>query len=445
MQITDPINNPRLLIEKTRADVLQQLRPGQTLSARVDSPLERGMVQLTIGGKRLPVKTSLQLPVGDQIKLQVIKGSPAPEFQLLRNSPGDTVRSLALKQILPRQLPLQQLLDGLRSLSLGQQSSQPETTTGSAGIQSANSNRLALLIRQLAPLNAGNAALATGSGRDQPAVLERNLQTLVNALPRIDNTTNQPATGVDSSRLAHQISAITNRVLSGNQPLSATAIRQALEHSGLFLEARLAGKGPVTPDLKVQLLNLLMELQPVTTGPSTPISGQSGQAADTGTTLQLLAARLFAELKGTAEGALARIQMHQLASLPQDENNLRQVWQFELPIHHPDGHDNFLLRFEKETSAEDEASLRWSVTLDFDIPPAGPISVRLSLVDGELSSHFTAERAESVERIEHFLPTLNEALVNAGLKVGKLSTRQGTLPSRPDQPEASSPLLDERA
>lgn len=442
MQITDPINNPRLFIEKTRADVLQQLRPGQTLSARVDSPLERGIVQLTIGGNRLPVKTSLRLPVGDQISLQVIKGGTAPEFQLVRNSPGDTVQSLALKQILPRQLPLEQLLDGLRSLSLARQPSQPVTANDLAGTQPASNNRLAPLIQQVMQLSADNSLAATGTSRAESALLERNLRTLANVLQRTGSGVNTPTVEIDSSRLARQISAITSSALPGNRPLSAAAIHQALEHSGLFLEARLAGKGPISPDLKVQLLNLLMELQPVTTGQSPPTSGQT---ADTGTTLQLLAARLFGELKGMTEGALARIQMHQLSSLPQDENNLRQVWQFELPLQHPDGHDNFLLRFEKETSAQDGASLRWSVTLDFDIPPAGPISVRLSLMDGELSSHFTAERAESVKRIEHFLPTLNEALVRAGLKVGKLSTRQGSVPCRPDQLETPSPLLDERA
>lgn len=442
MQITDPINNPRLFIEKTRADTLQQLRPGQTLSARVESPLERGVIQLSIGGNRLPVKSGLDLPVGTQIQLQVVKSGALPEFQLIRGAAEDPTRALALKQILPRQLPIRQLLDSLVQLTSPARQT-PPATAGTAPLPQATAlEKLAPVLQQL--LRLGGITLPKGDAAGaQQVTLERNMQVLGQALQGSGPTPSGP--GLDAARLARQISAVASNALPGDRPLSASVIRQALEGSGLFLEAHLAGKGTLSTDLKANLLHLLQSLLPLTPGHTPARAPHSSQATDTGTTLQLLAARLFTELKGSAEGALARVQMHQLASLPQEDNSLRQVWQFELPIRHPEGHDEFLVRFEKESSRQDPSADRWSVTLDFDIPPAGPISVRLSLVDGVLSSHFTAEKAESAEQIERFLPRLNDALASAGLKVGKLSARHGEVASRPDRPSTPPPLLDERA
>ncbi len=85
------------------------------------------------------------------------------------------------------------------------------------------------------------------------------------------------------------------------------------------------------------------------------------------------------------------------------------------------------------------------MTLNFNIPPTGPVCARLSLMADEISSHFTAELDAGVKRIEQLLPTLNEAFSRAGLKVGKLSASQGSAVKRPDQPIFPSPLLDERA
>ncbi|MCW8906068.1 MAG: flagellar hook-length control protein FliK [Sedimenticola sp.] len=444
MQITDPINNPRLVIEKIRADTLQQLRPGQTLSARVESPLERGVIQLNIGGSRLPVKSGLDLPVGTQINLQVVKSGAQPEFQLIRSAPEDQTRALALKQILPRQLPIRQLLESLAQLSPPSLQAQLATDTATGRGQAAGMDKLPPIIQQLLQLGGITPQRAGGSSGPEQALLERNMQSLAQALQGGSGATSSTRE-LDGARLARHINAVINSAISNDRPLSAAVIRQALDNSGLFLEARLGGEGTVAPDLKVHLLKLLQSLLPASSGHPLPASTPSGQNMDTGTTLQLLAARLFAELKGAAEGALARVQMHQLASLPQEDNSLRQVWQFELPIRHPEGNDEFLIRFEKESGRQDQSSDRWSVTLDFNIPPAGPMSVRLSLVDGVLSSHFTAEKVESVEQIERFLPRLNDALTSAGLNVGKLSTRLGSVGSGPERPSTTPPLLDERA
>ncbi|WP_275097606.1 flagellar hook-length control protein FliK [Sedimenticola hydrogenitrophicus] len=436
MQITDPISNPRLFIEQTKADALQQLQPGQVVRAVVEAPVDKGVAQLNIGGVKLPVKTGLRLEVGQQLVLAVVKSGRAPELRVVRETTPAITRTLALKDILPRQLPLIQLLDSLKSLA-----SLPQTSVNGAGPETgpapaaAKEQPLASLIRQL------SQQMTT----DKPAgstPLERNLQLLVDALRgqpgQAVRGNNDSSTGV----LARQINRLINQLLPGGTPVSGAAIRQSLTESGLFLEAHLLNRQSTGNDFKEHLLRLLQALQPLQAAPT---GDPAGKAADPGTTLQLLAARLFAELQHQAEGALARVQLHQLASLPQDENSHKQLWQFELPIAHPEGHDEFLIQFEREARPAAEAGDRWSVMLNFNIPPTGPVRARLSLIADEISSHFTAEDVEGACRIEQLLPTLYEAFSRAGLKVGKLTAAQGVAVSRPDQPVTPLPLLDERA
>ncbi len=432
MQITDPISNPRLFIERTRADALQQLRPGQVVRAVVEAPVDKGVAQLNIGGMKVPVKTAMRLEAGQQLALDVIKSGGAPEFKVIREVTPAMTQALALKAILPKQLPLNQLLDTLRSLTAVQQ-----TTTSSLSPVTGNNSLVDTLLQQLLQ-QAGPppSAETTGNGP-----LERNLQTIVSALgrPVQGDKGNNPA--ID---LARQVGQLINHALSGYKPLTGAVIRQVLSQSGLFLEPRLLNGQPMPGDLKANLLRLLETLQPMLT-PIPMAESVPGRASDTGTALQLLAARLFAELHHQADGALARIQLHQLASLPQEENSLRQHWQFELPIAYPDGHDEFLIQFEKETRPSGQAEERWSVTLNFNIAPTGPVCAKLSLVGDEISSHFTAELADGASRIEKLLPTLNAALASAGLKVGQLSATRGKAVRTPDQSITPLPLLDERA
>ncbi|MCW8891363.1 MAG: flagellar hook-length control protein FliK [Sedimenticola sp.] len=433
MQITDPLNNPRLFIEQTRTETLSQLRSGQVVTAQVIKPTTNGVAQIDIGGMKLPVETGVKLEIGQQLALNVVKGGSAPELQLIRNMTPDTVQALALKRILPQQLPIHQLLDSLSSLN---------TTTTAPSLEG---SKVAQLLNQIIQQLAAHTGQAQKPQNISNNPLDRNLQTLTSLLQSTANPPGAPSANKLPGSLAQQIHQLINQVSTGNSPVTATAIRQAFEHSGLFLESQLAGGHAVGTDFKASLLRLLAELQPLVA--SSPIAGDpvAVRAADTATTLQLMAARLFAELQQLSDGTLARIQLHQLASLPQDDSNLRQAWQFELPIPHPEGHDNFFIRFEKEVSPSDPTAVRWSVVLNFDIPPAGPISAKINLEGDIISSHFTAERAEGVARLESALPKLSEALEKAGLTIGRLSARQGKARQTDDLPIPPFPLLDEKA
>lgn len=438
MQITDPISNPRLFIEQTRADAMQQLRPGQVVRAVVEAPADKGVARLDIGGVKVPVRTGMKLEIGQQLALDVVKSGNAPEFRVTSEMTTATTRTLALKQILPRQLPLNQLLDSLRSLTASPATASGVTSSVPATVPGGFGALVEQLLRQMTPPQPGQA--------NRPGPLDQNLQRIANALQAPPGQAAQAGRESGSATgLAREVGQLINQTLSSNRPVTGAAIRQAFTQSGLFMEAHLLNGQPVQQDLKGNLLRLLERLEPLLSAPHPTVQTSAGKATEAGTTLQLLAARLFAELHHQAEGALARVQLHQLTSLPQDENSPKQVWQFELPIAHPDGHDEFFIQFERESRPTGQDGDRWSVTLNFNIPPTGPVSARLSLAGEEISSHFTAELADAADRIERLLPALNEAFVRAGLEVGKLSACQGTAVKRADQPCSPLPLLDERA
>ncbi|MEJ1376399.1 MAG: flagellar hook-length control protein FliK [Candidatus Sedimenticola sp. (ex Thyasira tokunagai)] len=242
------------------------------------------------------------------------------------------------------------------------------------------------------------------------------------------------------SDIMQRVQAVLSHSVNDSDPLSASRIRQAFGTSGLFLESTLASGTAPTVDMKASLLQLLLHLRP---GSGNAARGKGQQARDS-STLQATGLRILADLQTLTEGVLARIQVNQLTSLPQDEGT-RQVWQFELPFVMPNSTDSFLIRIEREGKNNDESG-GWAVTLQFNLEPLGPMSARLSLVEDEISSHFTAQLPESAKQLERALPLLSEAYIRAGLKVGKLSCRQGAPADLNTQlPPIDLPLLDEKA
>jgi hypothetical protein len=151
------------------------------------------------------------------------------------------------------------------------------------------------------------------------------------------------------------------------------------------------------------------------------------------------------ELSRQVEGALARVQYNQLASLPQEDGS-RQVWQFDLPVRHGERLDGFHLQVEEEqrdngAAGEDSA---WTVNLAFSLEPLGPVRVRIGLLGETVSSTFWAERESTARLIGGRLEELRQGFERVGLEVGQLSARQG-LPAAPRTLRHTTPLVDEQA
>lgn len=117
-------------------------------------------------------------------------------------------------------------------------------------------------------------------------------------------------------RLAQVILA---QLPSRKQLQSPGTLKQALQNSGLFLEANLAQVRPddgLDQDFKGRLLKFLQAMR------------HAAAAAETQQPPAKMA--LLEDLQQKTEGTLAKLVLDQLSSLPREENP-RQLWNLELP------------------------------------------------------------------------------------------------------------------
>lgn len=393
---------------------LASLRPGQVLQAVAISLNSNGRVKLRIGNNDVMAQTRLQTAVGQKLSLTVVKAGALPELHLIRTSSTADLQALALKSALPRQIPLDQMLDNLTRV--------------------------------------GN----------QPFVAES---------PELRETIRRLFAGLRSP-----VGLKSGRHLS-----------RAFGATGLFMESHLMHGGVPSDDLKANLLRLLARLyailksplgkaptgQPTSTGSAqsgvrpeaqqisperlqTLLKAPAGQPASAGSahtgvrpdaqqaSPEYLQRSLLRELAGQTEGALARLQLNQLASLPTAERE-PHVWQLDLPLRDDDQIDVFRLRIAKDESSDKYADTPgWTLTLRFNLRPLGTIEARLALSGSAISTHFWAEQRDTRARIEQYLPQLEQAFARSGLSAARFTVHRG-MPPEPTPVKSAFPILDVKA
>jgi hypothetical protein len=144
------------------------------------------------------------------------------------------------------------------------------------------------------------------------------------------------------------------------------------------------------------------------------------------------------------EGALARVELGQLASLRSEGTNA-PFWLLELPVRAPDGETDVLqLRIERDGGGTDAQGLPvWAVSLTFDFGALGPVHARVAVRGEQVSTLFSAEREATVARLRGELGSLESAFAQRGLTVGALGCRAGAPEAAHESAgTAAGPLLD---
>lgn len=383
MKITPPITPLIDPVKQDIASLLQRLQPGQQLQAQVLESPKQALVKLQIGVMQLLAKTPIKLDEGVKLQLEVTKLAPLPELKIrqLQLPPPEQNTQLLLKAALPRQIPPMETAQQLKQI-------------------------------------------ITQHGDKLPPQVKEAVQTLV------------------------------TRGINPEKP-DAQLIRQEFKTSGLFTEPLLKqGQTPPVTDQKIQLLSLLSLLKPELLSvkaqqllgmPGTPgIPGVIAPEAQQAGGRPNMPTGLLDQLFRLLEGAVARIQTHQAASMPQEEG-VRQVWQFELPVVFLKEQEYIPVRFEKEyrDNKDRKNETRWTVTLDFDFETTGPFQVRIQLQGEKVSANFYCQRPDATRMISNRLDWLSTSLEKAGLEVGQLTSTQGN-PLGPGIKPQDSSLLDER-
>jgi hypothetical protein len=359
----------------------------------------------------------------------------------------------------------------------------------------APTNGLAVAAAASAPIPAAEAQAIAAQVTAEIATLTENLPTAAppSALAAMvgEAATQQDslapllanlAVAVTSPALPEAAQATAAQILAVQAPLgadvTASQLRAAAQGSGVFLEADLAAaivQGQAAPaamqqDLKALLLQLAGELAPLLEAPPQPrttpsISQQRATAAvrssedqpeppvGGGATAGQPAARatldaqtpiaaLARTLQQQAQGALARVQLSQAASVEKAGAPTR--WMFEVPIATPDGTAIAQFELSRDGHGSTAAAIEpsWRARFSVNVAPSGPVHADVMLGTGRARVTLTAEDAAARAALAENQDELAQALANE--QSPDVAVRViGGAPPRPQQPAGQ--LVDRRS
>jgi hypothetical protein len=494
MQLPTTVTNP-LSAPPTQVTTGRSLpwRAGAVLQAVVLEASVPGRVDLQIGNQTISARTLFQLTEGQVLSLRVahtgelviLQPEDAADQAAVKAAATDTAQQ-ALRQALPRQAALPPLLANLTLLVRSPERFPPQ-----------------LVEAARAALKSLPDARTLGDPDALAEHVERSGVWLEATLASLDaNTPRSPAIAGDWKaallRLASSLRAFTTSSVAGSPAHAArdgesnsqgTASARAQSSATPSLDPQSAGARAAPAELAALLAETLDAPAQAARAANSAAAASSAESASKnaqGSTsanattapasqpdaVPLLRAsaphpqsRVPASLAQAAfaagdasgpadhvlkqvEGALARVELGQLASLRSDDAHA-QMWLLELPVRSPDGETDVLqLRIEQEAGgAPGEEQPVWAVSLAFDLAELGPVRARIAVRGEQVSTLFYAEREATVVRVRSELSDLEEALTERGLSIGSLGCRAGVPAPVPAaaQRDDDAPLLQEEA
>jgi hypothetical protein len=260
---------------------------------------------------------------------------------------------------------------------------------------------------------------------------------------------------------------------------NAENLKQTLQNSGNFFEARLARALVTqttsenaaaeslpklfTADLKAQigaLLGIIHKfVSEMPTSPrATPFAADSDPVYDSKPATHNATAHntqsseaekidsLLTQLSKLLQAGFARIQLNQLDSasarhLNHETQTPVPTWVLELPLRTPHGVDQLQLRIEQRQKQQQQRTrVQWNVQIAFDLHAAGKLAATLAIVDKTVSATLWAEREQTHRRVREEMDYLRAGLESVGVKVTEMQCRLG-LPAPRSNP-ISQQLVD---
>jgi hypothetical protein len=375
---------------------------------------------------------------------------PIPISQILLPSFTQTSRDPLLQSLKPGQIlqgtAMSGNIDGRLSLQIGvtrliaqtQISVRPGQTLTLQVVSTDKTPELRVLLpATLESLKA--AALKSMLPRQQPLPeVFKALAQIIQAPPRA----NIPPI------VREQAVVLLNRLPSPSDAAFKSQLQRALIDNGLLTEAKLLRGLSQPGDMKLMLIRLIermVQLLPENRLLQANLDPKllALQTKGSAETLPDSSAKLLIGLLKHLDSAVARIQTHQLASLPQ-EDGARQVWQFELPIRNGEKFDLLHIRIGREEggSASEEETV-WSLTLHMNLTELGPMRVHLRLQGENLSTLIWSQQPDTNSLVRSRLNELQKAYEQRGLVVQRLEALVGVVENRDEIPLDGS-LLHEK-
>ncbi len=464
---------------------LRAWQVGELLHAVVTRVRPDGQTELRIGDQPVQARTQTPLTEGQRLVLQVAQtGKPV----VLRvQTPAQTQQPLmaALSTTLPRQAPLPPLLANLAAVARNEPQERPtplppgvsraarrvldslpsvRQVSEASGLKRALQNSGVYLESRLLQISAGRGEARDGLGTDlkaqllRVAALLRSLQDApAPARAQSQAPDNRHAKATPASREGTPLPQRTPDLRAPLPPASNQDSKTLpTAPSAPPKPAHTAPAQPRSPAVSGQNRSPQEPFAASSASRSSsappPIRGVPVQAQPP-TPPTLLAARslpqMTAQLLEQVEGAIARIQLNQLGSVPADTGgNERPVFTVELPVRGEARSDVIHLRIEQddEHGADEHTGRRsWRVVLGFDLPALGPVHAVVTVGGPQVSADFLAPSSTTARRLEAHLGTLHDALTGSGLQANRLSARTGALQEEQQAGIQYLTLLDTRA
>lgn len=310
---------------------------------------------------------------------------------------------------------------------------------------------------------AGTAPLAPLMPSTPQAALAQMVQTalpqqnsLVGLATALNTIAGRVALPEPVARAAQQI--LNNQINIGGGRLDGGTLQKAVLNSGVFQEAALMRPGtPLTPpqaDMKAAMLALRQTLTSWL-GQQTPVLPVSQIAPPLRGKIPRARAldippidpasgaeEIGKHLLERTESALARMRLHQHASLPEVHVKTAD-WSTELPVV-IGGHLALLqlqIHRDQHGAAEDPELRGWQMRFAINLPGLGEVGAQVSLRGSATGVMLWASERATSEALESDIEGLRGALEGAGLAPGAVIVRHGAPPA-PQQPSDPGHLVD---
>lgn len=281
-----------------------------------------------------------------------------------------------------------------------------------------------------------------------------------------------------SAALLDAIKALIKALPSLRQVSTPHGLRQALFNSGLFLEAKLAKEQQEQPsalsaDLKTVLLVLRRALlQDGAVAEPCGLAANSKQYNREASPLPIRGTTPYPQPRAAAcispqspldkvinvlanqvDGALARLQLNQIASISLAKDHPLE-WLFELPICRDSEIDILTLRIEESKEKRSKEKNRqshtvehvnhWVATLAVDIDTLGPLQAKIIVCAQQVTVDLWVEQPQAVGLFNSTFNLLTASLKQDGMTPMRLACHLGAMP-KSTHPKNHSTLLSIRA
>jgi hypothetical protein len=409
---------PVRVLATTSPAAVRSWAVGQVLKATVVAvDVDGNTATMLIGDQRVRAQLGGTVNVGQQIALRVVESGERPVLARLQASAAapttpespdtpDTrqlqqqVQQQALRQRLPQAMPLPQLLPALEEITHGEPVRTPSATRATAALQN--------VLQSLPPLE----------DLIQPAALKQALQSSGSFLESV---------------LAHAPDQELKQLLARDFKAGLLRIAEMLPQAKTPAGESASMPAPAPPPASAPATTpsrFAAHAAPLAQAAISPYSEATASPAKL-------------PLAQQVHGGVAQIEINQLRTVAEASHG-NNVWVIDLPVRERSGSLQ-LIKLEIDERPARRAGRQvqqWSLSINLDLDPLGPLHARVTLTEAQLHTVIWAERGDTAELIRSHVDWLHAQLRGAGLDAAEIQCLHGR--PLPASPAVTAPLVDTR-